>query len=87
MDSDWIPVAGFAAYSGMNNRELAAALEMVRRRVCGYVGSTCDCKRGIAGHLIPNPDHPNWHKTSEATGCYELRTTIHRLLNDELTLW
>lgn len=79
-DDSWIPAAGFAAMSGASNREIAAALEIVRRSRCGYVGDPCDCKRGIAGRLVENPDHPNWHKSSEATGCYELRVAIHRLL-------
>ena len=83
MNEDWIPQAGLSAFSGMSNRELAAALEVIRKSRCGYVGPTSDCKRGIAGRLIDIPEHPNWHKNHEATGCYELRVAIHRLLDED----
>lgn len=45
-------------------------------------GIVATASGGVAGHITPNLDHPNWHRSSEATGCYELRVAIHRLLND-----
>lgn len=70
---EWEPNYGFIAYNVHPNEELAAALEAVRRRICGYGGNRCDCKYG----LRPD-DRP---RTSEATGCPELTEVINRLLH------
>lgn len=72
---EWEPDYGFAAENVHTNRELAAALENARRRVCAYRSAgdqTCDCKYGA------RPDGNC--SSSEKTGCPELREVINRLL-------
>ena len=65
-------------------RELAAALEMVRRRMCGYSSDDapdvyCDCKYGIGDTLTRGAPVPRL--SSERTGCPELRELIRWLLH------
>ncbi|WP_157368065.1 hypothetical protein [Alloactinosynnema sp. L-07] len=65
---------GFCAFRTTSLRDLAAALEAVRRAVCAYGGDgRCDCKYGA------NPS-TELRVGTERTGCPELRELIHRLL-------
>lgn len=57
-------------------RRLLAALEAARQAVCVYPpGGTCDCKEG----LLPLAGRATTRLGTEATGCPELRTLIHRV--------
>ena len=42
-------------------------LERVRKHICCYMGSTCDCKYGVGVDTRPG---------TEATGCPEIRDAI-----------
>lgn len=63
----------------MTRQELIESLERLRKNVCVYLGSTCDCKYGgpppLATHqkaimgMAP-------HIIGEQTGCPELRSAI-----------
>lgn len=75
-----------------DKEELAAALEVVRRRICGYnsAGFTddfsqdnrCDCKYGAnIDKIISGEQKFSWG--SEQTGCPELRSVIYMLLHTE----
>jgi hypothetical protein len=72
---EWEPDYGFCAENLKTNRELAAALEKVRRKVCTNIGDGidgCDCKYGARPQ--------GSRSSSEKTGCPELREVINRLL-------
>lgn len=77
---NWEPEPGFCALNENSNEELAAALEVVRRKICAYNMGTrdedvrCDCKYGAT------PEEARW-AGSENTGCPELREVIYRLLH------
>lgn len=77
---DWEPASGFCALNRNSNIELAAALEVVRRKICAYNMGTrdkdvrCDCKYGAT------PEEARYIG-SENTGCPELREVIYRLLH------
>jgi hypothetical protein len=49
---------------GLPDDELLANLERLRRRLCCYMGETCDCKFGTTA------------VTSEQTGCPEIRQAM-----------
>lgn len=73
---EWEPDYGYCAENLKPNRELAAALEKVRRKVCVRIDdgvNGCDCKYG--GRPGDRRD-----STSEKSGCPELREVINRLL-------
>lgn len=72
----WEPRYGFTS----NDPEaIAAALEVVRRRICAYGpdATTCDCKYGRGRQLTEEHVVPG----SEQTGCPELRSAIWHLLH------
>jgi hypothetical protein len=68
----WEPSYGFCGEAATDRVELAHSLEAVRRRVCAYMGDTCDCKYGLTTEARASSEH---------TGCPELRELIHRLLH------
>lgn len=77
----WEPSYGFTE---TNPVKLAAALEMVRRGVCGYgpLAETCDCKYGIDEYITPRGEIGGIKRfNSEMTGCPELRSVIQLLLH------
>jgi hypothetical protein len=76
----WEPAYSFTATNDKDPHDLAAALELVRRCICGYGpnATTCDCKYG-AGSELTNPE--GRYLNSEQTGCPELREVIHKLLH------
>lgn len=49
---------------GLDDDELLANLERLRRRLCCYMGDSCDCKFGATP------------VTSEQTGCPEIRQAM-----------
>lgn len=74
----WEPAYGFTETDPV---KLAAALELVRRRICAYgpLATTCDCKYGLGKYILPKGD-PGY-VNSEETGCPELRSVIQLLLH------
>lgn len=60
---------------------LAAAMEVVRRRICQYSDGTrdvrCDCKFGLGAQLT---EGASISRHGERTGCPELRVAITALL-------
>jgi hypothetical protein len=79
----WEPAYGFCATRDRDPRELAAALELIRRRVCAYGpnAKTCDCKYGLGLRLLDGDASTYSGLSSEQTGCPELRELIHKLLH------
>lgn len=54
----------------IENKEIyISTLKKIREKICGYVGTTCDCKFGFASKGTD----------SEKTGCPEIRCLIHLL--------
>lgn len=80
----WEPAYGFTETDPV---ALAAALEMVRRRICAYGerATTCDCKYGVGQHITGGARISGItgkpYISSEATGCPELRSAIRLLLH------
>lgn len=70
----WEPSYGGCAEYVTDRVGLAHALEAVRRRVCAYMGESCDCKYGLT-------TEKQERQSSERTGCPELRELTHRLLH------
>jgi len=66
---------------GVEQSELLEGLENLRSSICGYAGSTCDCKYGIEKR---DPLKPNKY-WGEDTGCPEVRQAMEMLkaLNEE----
>jgi hypothetical protein len=53
---------------GLSDEELIENLEALRKKLCCYIGETCDCK------FMSLNGQP--HMTSETTGCCEIRQAI-----------
>lgn len=87
----WAPMIGFNRASlemsltpgSADALEMAAMLEIVRRRICdyssGHEDARCDCKYGVAGDLLAGADNP-FRRQGEKTGCPELRALVTYLI-------
>lgn len=79
------PAYGLTAGRGTDKVALAAALEYVRRRICGYSirlqDVRCDCKYGLSIEKVQSGDEIDYG--SEQTGCPELREVIYQLLHGD----